>query len=145
MANFSITVTNMLDIFGPAAATRWNAFLWGSANWGQSADLGTDVTHYVDTTLSPTSDPVKYITHFVDDEGTLLDSDIVKYYTIIINEALSLLADMQSEQLQEQNGYFYTYPDRTIEGESRASNTFTAGTRPTVTWAQGAAGSTVWS
>jgi hypothetical protein len=145
MANLSITVTNTLDVHGPAAATVWNTFLWGAANWGQSADLGTQVEHVVDTTLSPTSEPMKLVTKFVDDEGVFLASELEKIFYMLVNNSITLLADMQSERLQESNGYFYLYPDRTTDAESRAVNTYTAGTGPGSSWTPVAAAATSWS
>lgn len=145
MANHSITVTNALTFFGPSGATIWNAFTWGAANWGQSSDLGTQVEHVVDTTLSPTSDDVKYVRHATDDQALTLASELSKYLTRIIENSFSLTGDMYSERLQESAGYFYLYPDRTTEIENRVTASYASATRPGSTWTSGTVAATSWS
>ncbi len=144
MANFSITLANTLDVFGPALTSKWNASTWGGTQWGTTTDLDIQVIKVIDSTASPTSDDVRYILHVVNDEGTALTSDISRLIFAYVDSSISLGADMALETLQESNGYFYLFPDRVSNAENRASTAYTSGTVSAATWTQIAAVSTAW-
>tara|TARA_R110000868_G_scaffold9394_1_gene46905 strand:- start:9866 stop:10303 length:438 start_codon:yes stop_codon:yes gene_type:complete len=145
MANFSITVTNTLDFFGPANTDLWNAFTWGAANWGENADFGTVVTKVVDSTVSPDSDQVKYVLHGIDLGSTAIDSNIISYFSITITNDLTLVIDMYSETIKDGAGYNYLYPSDVTNAEDRDIPTWTSSGNNSTTWTPASNNSTTWS
>lgn len=145
MANFSITVVNTLDFFGPSQPTKWNSFLWNAANWGQDADLGTFTTKVVDSTVTPISDDVRYIMHAVDVETLTSDTDIVLYYTITILNDLTFDADMYSEVLTDGAGYTRMFPSNATNAEDRDIPTWVDNSPASSSWSSSTPNSTTWS
>ena len=144
MANYSITVTNALFFEGPSSATIWNAFTWGQENWGNVNDLGTNVTHAVDTSMTLDSS-ANFVVLKVIDNSISSDSEIGKYVTITITNDLTVTIDMGSEVLKDGNGWLYVYPDDITELENRAFTTWAESSGGSTTWAASSTSSTTWS
>ncbi len=129
MAAFSITVTNRLNVFGAAPSDLWNSYAWNAFKWGDgTADLGTRVVKLVANNMAVSS-----------------DSALVLYFIKLISNALMVTGDMGSEQLRDGEGYLYVFPDRTTEGESRATVTWTQGSAQTSSYSASAVVLTTWS
>lgn len=132
MADFNITISNSLNVFGPEGTNRWGgawgnewgAFLWGYGN----VDLDTRVRKLISESLTPTD-------YF----------EISVYFYKVISETLEPTADMGSESLQDGSGYYYVFPDNTTEGENRDFPSWSEGSTSTQSFTCQAAGSTTWS
>lgn len=130
MSAFSITVTNRLNVFGAAPSDTWGSYNWGAFVWGDgTADLSTRMVKLVANQMSLAPD------------SAVLGLRLVKLLTV----DLSVTGDMSSEQLRDGQGYLYVFPDRTTEGESRATVTWSTSSSQAVSWSSGTAASTTWS
>ena len=145
MADHSITVTNTLAFHGHGYPPIWNAVTWNSFTWGYSADAEVRVTKVVDTTVTPTTDAVKYVIHLIENEGTALDSDVVAYVYVTITNDLTFTIDMYSQVLTDSEGYSHVFPGNATNAEDRDTPTWTGGAAASTTWASSSAASTTWS
>lgn len=129
MADFSITIANSVNTFGPAPSDKWAAYEWNAFTWGEgTADLATD-------------------THKVLGESVALSDTITAEaaFVISISNALAPTGDMGAEYLTDAAGYAYVFPDRVTDAEDRAIPTWTASSGPASGWSSATAGSTNWS
>lgn len=149
MADHNISISNSLNTFGPAPSDKWNDWNWNAFKWGEGTeDLQVFVNLIVNTSsLSPTSEMYFGFMHMLDIGSTALTSSVDPYlYTgITIGNDLSVLADMYSESLQDNRGYYYVFADRTTEAENRFNPTYTENDATNTTWASAAVSSTSWS
>lgn len=125
MADYSKTCLNTIDALGYGdnwGDYNWNAFVWGDG----TASLEILVTKVVDSSITP-------------------DTDTVKTFSHVIDETLSITEDMNSETLQDSEGYYYVFPGNATNIENRVSSTYTSGTAGSTTWTSGTASSTSWS
>lgn len=129
MADFTITISNSVNTFGPAPSNKWEAFEWNAFAWGEgTADLATD-THKVFGETIALADSITAEAAFV----------------ISISNALAPTADMGAEYLADAAGYNYVFPDRVTDAEDRALPTWAASSAPASGWTAAVATSTVWS
>lgn len=127
MATFTVTISNSLNVFGPAPSDKWEAFNWGSFLWGEgTADLQTIVFKLLTNSLTP-------------------DTAVGKEVRRIIQNALTVDADMGFEQLLTANGYAYVFPNHTTNAEERDFPDWTSATAGAPTWASQSVATTSWS
>lgn len=127
MADFSITITNRLNVFGPAPSSKWNAFAWNAFKWGEgTADLATEVGKAISNAL------------------TLSDA-FAKDSTRSFVETLTVTGDMGSEYLTDAAGFTYVFPSNATNAEDRDIPDWSSATAGSPTWASAAAGGTSWS
>lgn len=127
MAAFTITITNSINLFGPAPSNKWNQYSWNSFKWGEGTNgLPKDVAKVVDNSLT-------------------LDSSVGKTAKKTVTNALTVTVDMHSETLRDSSGYLHVFPSNVTEGESRAIPSWSQGSAGSSSWSQAAASSTSWS
>lgn len=128
MADFTITITNSFNTFGPKT-DLWNEALWNAFKWGE----GTNDT------------PVD-VGKFIDAGSILPDSAIAAFYVLhLISESLSPTSAISLVTLQDSAGYFYVYPSNVTNHENQSLPTYTSGSTPSGTWTSATVGATVWS
>jgi hypothetical protein len=127
MADFSITVSNTINMLGEPASL-WGDMVWGVDKWGAgSEDLQVAVNKLIDNSQSFSQDILnKQISHRIDDQDIPLTSDA----TVI--GVRSGIWD-----------YVYTLP--TTNNDLAAHTSYTSSTVGTTSWTCAAAGSTTWS
>ena len=145
MANHSITVTNTLAFHGHGYPPLWNAVTWNAFTWGWAADSEVLVAKLIDSTATPTSDAVKYVTHLIEDEGFALTSESLVYFIIAITNELAMSSDMYSETLTDGNGYSHVFPGNATNAEDRDTPTWTGGAAGSTSWSSSSTVSTTWS
>ncbi len=129
MAAYSITVANRLSVFGAAPSDKWGSYAWNAFKWGDgTADLGTRVVKLVANAMAVSSDSAMAF----------------RFVKRLLNDVV-MTGDMGSEQLRDGEGYLYVFPDRTTEGESRATVTWTQGSAQTSSYSASAVVLTTWS
>jgi hypothetical protein len=126
LANLTITISNRIGVFGPAASSKWGAVDWNNFLWGEGAFTATDVGKFLSESLTLT------------DLTTKVPSNIV-LNTLDITSAISSLV------LRDGAGYVYNFPDRATDGEDRDFTTWTEGTGNSTTWTPPTDPSTTWS
>ena len=126
MADFTITVTNTLDLFGGLPANKWGTVEWGQ-NWGYGdIDLITTVYKLIDA-------------------GSIAsDSTVANSLGKTITNTLICSGDMYSEKLYDAAGYYIVFvKDSNAENRSLTSyseinsgvGTYTQVSIPSTTWA----------
>lgn len=131
MADYSISISNSLNVFGPAPSDLWNERAWNSFLWGEgSNDLQVIVTKYIEnlTELS-------------------LDSSVsaYAYFNMTLDNSLAPDADMYSESVSDGSGWSYVFPSNVTDGESRFTPTYTEAAAASTTWTSATVATTTWS
>ena len=132
MANYSVTISNTVNVFGPESTNKWGGSwgaVWGNFLWGYgNSDLDTRVVKLLEESLS------------------LTDSVTVSvYFYKVISETLNPTTDMGSETLQDGSGYYYVFPDNTTDAENRDFPTWAEGSVTAQSFTCQAVGGTSWS
>lgn len=126
MANFTITISNTLDIFGESPSSMWGAMTWGVDKWGDSSK---NLVRSIE----------KLVTNSFSTDSALTEKNPVK----LISNSLSPTSETTSEGLTIGN-YSYVFIKPTTQAEDRQSTTWT-GTSTTTSWTSGTNASTTWS
>lgn len=143
MPNLTITITNTLNIFGPSPSNKWNEFKWtsnsvgpGNGTWGMKSagSYGTmalffSIGRYVTWTKTNVITP---------GDGFFKQSNKLVVATALATSTLDL-------NLLTANGFYYVFPDRTVDAAETNESTYTSLSAGTITWTSAAAGSTSWS
>lgn len=129
MADFTQTIENSINVFGPADTNKWNAITWGTHNWGYGDDdLQTSIFKVLDS-------------------GTItLTNEIEKSVGFIrtFSQSMTVTGDMTFEGLTDNAGY--SKLDKGVSNyEDRYFPEYTEATRPDATYTAGTGNSTSWS
>lgn len=130
MADFTITVTNSLRVFGLEQATQWGTARWGTSYWG----YGSETTAV---------DVVKNWAESVTIDGATLD--IGKTLELLISNTLTMSWDAVDERVTDPAGYERVYPGPTTDADERNTASFTAVTPASTSWAAATRPTTTWS
>lgn len=154
MANFSKTISNVVNAFGAAPSDKWAEYNWNAFKWGDGTnDLQVLINHFsidntvtFDTayTLFPGYNRTLSIANSLLPDTTMVLSPGYNS-TLSIANVLAPVADMYSESMQDGSGYYYVIPSDTTNFENRATPTYVAGTPGSTAWTSMAASSTSWS
>jgi hypothetical protein len=127
VARLSITVSSSFRVFGDTS--RWQAYNWQAFKWGDGTrDLEVNPTKVVDNSLAPTDNSLTEV-----------------LWSRTIENSMAVNADMYSEELKDEAGYKYIYPNNVTDLEQRFEPTFTSGAVATSSWTTAAGSSTTWS
>lgn len=132
MADYSITISNSVNAFGPESTNTWGGS-WGAV-WGQFL-WGYGNVGLVTTTGKLISEALVCTDQF----------EIAVYFYLSISNTLTPSGDMDSESLTDGSGYSYVFPSDTTEAEDRDFPTWTSGAAGSQSFTCQAAGSTTWS
>jgi len=129
MADFTITVTNNLNVFGASPSTKWNDFLWGSGLWGEGTNsIVKDIEKTVVESLVLT-------------DALTLETD----FALNVTNTMGLESNLTSETLT-QGDWNYVFTKPTTNAQNRNLNSFTVLASPTNTWTSAAVTSgATWS
>jgi hypothetical protein len=130
VADYSISISNSLNLFGPAPSDLWNAYAWNAFLWGEGTeDLQVIVTKVIENT-----------------SGVILDSSVSISLSIYLSISNSLTpeSDMYSERLYS-GGWSYVFASNTTDGESRYIPSYASGSAQSTTWTSAAVTATSWS
>jgi hypothetical protein len=128
MADFSITISNSVNVFGASPSTKWNDFQWGVGTWGEGTN---SIIKEVDKALAETLTLTDALT---------LETDFVR----TIDNSLALESDMSFEGLKS-GEWSYVFTGPTTNAENRPAASFTIRANGSTVWTSGAATSTSWS
>lgn len=127
MADYTITISNTLNVFGPSPASQWGSMVWGDDYWGESKNLSTTLEKFLNESIS-LSDSV---------------TAIVQWFRTLSN-GISVMADSNLGQLQDGSGWDYDFPggvtdpnDRYIPDyteDSNAGTSYTEVGNPSTDW-----------
>lgn len=127
MADLSQTISNSLNLFGPAPSNKWNAYNWNAFVWGEgTADLAVTALKVLSESL------------------TLSDS-INKSQAHVIENTLSPTSDVSLIYHRDSAGYFHVFPGGVTDGDDRVASTWSNGTSTSATWVASSTTSTTWS
>lgn len=129
MADFTITVSNSLNLFGPAPSNKWNAHLWGAFRWGEgTTDLQVDVVKLLGNAL------------------TIADSLTLQSAVFLtVSNSLSLSSNPSNEGLSDGAGYSYVFTGNVTNAENRVETSYSQGSAGAQSYAAGTPPSTNWS
>jgi hypothetical protein len=127
VAALSKTVTNSLNVFGPAPSNKWNAYNWNAFIWGQgTATLNKAVFKVLAETLTTT------------DEFT-------RSPTITFSNSVAAASAMDLENLRDSAGYLHVFPGGVTDATERASPSWADGTGASTSWTSSSTTATSWS
>lgn len=134
MADHTITITNAVQAFGPAPASKWGTntpytMTWGTTKWGEGTE---DLQVAVEKSLSESVTPSDAL-------------DLSVGYNRTKENSLAFSSEMTFESLTDGSGYLYVFVSNTTDAEGRDSNTWTAASRATTTYSTVTVTSTTWS
>ena len=132
MADHTISVTNSVNIFGPAPSTKWGAnspytMTWGTSKWGEGTE---DLITRVEKNLTS--------------ETLTLANALYFHANKVLENSITPTSETTSEGLQS-GIYSYVFVGPTTEAESRSESTYTSQSAGTTTYTSAAATSTTWS
>lgn len=147
MTDYAITIVNTVGVWGLAPPSQWGALDWGAFMWGEGTyDFATAIEKFVSLSLTPDTAPTKAVDKAVDMGATTTDSAVGKDFSIALPaETLGVDVDMSDQRLQDSEGYYHVFPDRTTSGEARAFTTWADSAEPSVSWTSSTVTSTTWS
>ncbi len=133
MADYVITITNGVRLFGNGPSTKWGdsngyayTMVWGTSKWGESSfSLVFNVEKLIENYVTP-------------------DTIIINETEKLIQNDLTLSEDLSSEMLR-QGDWSYIFPPGVTENEDRIFTSFTCSSAQTVSYTCLAVGSTTWS
>ena len=137
MANFTITISNSLNVFGGGVPTLWGntgitTMTWGTDKWGEgSEDYIQDVGKTLENTLT-----------FASTISTQLE------IRVSISNTLAVLSEGTAEYLTDRDSassWFYLFPGGVANAEIRVSSTYANGSAATTSFTVSSAVSTVWA
>jgi len=128
LADFTISVSNSLNVFGAGPSSKWNEHNWGEFNWGEG-----------------TEDMIHGIFKFIDNSQSIADTYAFTFNKVVSNSQ-SLNSALPIQYLIDANGYYYIFTKPTTDAEERSDATWSdADVGDVATWTCQAAGSTTWS
>lgn len=131
MADFSITITNSVRVFGIEESTKWGqtagTMTWGTSLWGQGFTVICQPVILITNSITPTWEYAG------------------NYFSKLFNAgSVSPTFEMSSEVLK--NGVWsYVFASDTTEAEGRDFPTWSSGSASSVSFTCAAGGSTTWS
>lgn len=127
MTTYSMTISNGLNCFGIAPSNKWGDWNWGAFLWGEGTqDLPIDFMKVLDNSQAS-------------------DTEVSKIPYHLISNDLTATGDRSAEYVQDAQGYFHVYSDRTTDVEQADTPTWASGTVTAPTYTSQAVGSTTWS
>lgn len=129
LADFTITISNSINTFGPAPSSKWNAYNWNAFRWGEGT---TDLITETDKLLANAT--------------TLSDAFTMIYEaTLTIANSLSLSTEPSIEYLTDRAGFYYVFAGGVTNADSRVSTTYSTVSTSAAAWSAASSTSSVWS
>jgi hypothetical protein len=132
MADFAISISDSLRLFGGGPSTKWGVgtyftMTWNMSKWGEGTE---EIQHHIEPVIT-------------DSQG--LNSAMQPYDMIhVLSESITPTSETTSEGLLLGSwSYSFTYP--TTQGETRSSGSFTVVTTPSGTWTTPSSNGDDWS
>jgi hypothetical protein len=133
VADHVISISNSLNLFGPAPSTKWGegspyTMTWGTSKWGEGTeDLIVSVEKYLGNEITASDAYFKEAAHAVN-----------------FGE-ISSTFEMSSESLLDGSGYYYVFRKPSTDAENQVITTYASGSVASVTWTSGTVSATSWS
>ena len=127
MADYTITISESLNVFGPAPSDKWSEYNWNAFKWGEGTNI---VLLGVGAVLS--------------DTPTLSDA-FSALTDVSLSDSITPSDAVTNETLTDSNGYTYVFTGNTTNAVNRASTTYTQQTSTAPVWTSGTGASTTWS
>lgn len=129
MADYNVTVSETLALFGVQPTNKWSEYNWNAFLWGEGNNA---VLASAELLISETQ-------AIADSETTATD------FNRTVEETVSVSGSPSSEVLRDGNGYLYVFPNDATNGEDRDPVTWASSATAPGTWSSQAAASTTWS
>jgi hypothetical protein len=147
VADHTQTIAAATGVLGASEPNVWAAYNWNAFNWGYTGDFALTITKGIDCeALTLVDAQGKDVTHPIDETTTPDSATGVLYLKMIAEAFASVAGDLASEELSDQSGYKYVFPDRATNAEDRDFTSWTAQSTTTTTWTTASAVSgTSWT
>jgi hypothetical protein len=134
LADYSVSISNSINCFGPAPSTKWGVgsvytMTWGVSKWGEGT---IDLETHTERTITMQS---------LTFGGGLMSLEPIK----VLSNTFDFTSETTSEDLRTANGYYYQFTRPTTDAESRNQSTYTTGSAGSTLYTSGSAASTPWS
>jgi hypothetical protein len=108
MADFAITISNTLNVFGAAPVNQWGTAELGTDNWGSSEDLVLSFAKIItnDISLSDTT-------------------SIEATFRITVSNSMVATSDVTELEKLDEAGYSYLFSGSTIDGDAQIVTSYT--------------------
>ena len=133
MADFTKTVSNTLNVFGPAPSTKWGTgtpytMTWGTSKWGEGTeDLVVLPGKFIGNSLAPTSE--------------ISSKD---FFHLVDMGSLSPTSETVTETLSS-GIWDYVFVSNTSDADDRSFASWTDDTSASTSWTDDTSPSTTWS
>lgn len=132
MADFSKTITNSLNCFGPAPSSLWGVMVWsntGLGRWGEGSE-----------------DHATRTQKLIEDAATFADSvAVTAQFNVSLNNELAMDGDAEDLFLRSGTGYLYVFPGPTTDADARPTLTYTQTSGGSASFTCAPVVSTSWS
>lgn len=131
MADFNITISNSVNVFGVEISTKWGqtefpyTMTWGTSLWGYGYTTVLDVEKVIDNSVTP---------------GTTIINEVTK----LISESITPAFETSSEGLKN-GAWNYVFTNNTTEAEERDTTTWNSASVASVSYTSLTATSVTWT
>jgi len=152
MADFTITITNGVRLFGQGPSTKWGdvngvfyTMVWGTSVWSEGGfTLVHDIQKLIANSVTQDTIIINDVIHYLEIGTLTIDSTIINDANKFISNDLTMSEDLSSEKLS-QNVWEYVFPPGVTENENRIITSFSCGSAQTTSYTCQAIASTTWS
>ena len=128
MADWTISISNSLNLFGAGPSSLWYKHNWGEFLWGEG-----------------TEDMIHGIFKVIDNSQSISDT-VSKSITRKVTNNLAMTSAMTEEMLKDGSGYNYVFVKPSTDGEDRSLTQWSsADIGDVATYTCAAAGGTTWT
>lgn len=127
MTVFTKTITNSLNLFGPAPSDKWQAYNWNAFKWGEG-------------TAPMVKNPRKVLVASI----TLTDA-FTKSQIRTISNSLAPTTEITLENLTDGAGYYHLFPGGVTDGLDRVATSWGSGSTSGPSWVASSTTATTWS
>ena len=126
MADFTITISNSVNLFGPADASLWGTMVWGTNFWGTDSDQEFEVIKALSNGFSAT---VAFSFGFDKTVST---------------NTVSAAVDLATLTLQDSNGFCYVFPSDSKNAANNPDTSYSQVAGSDSTWTTFPISGTTW-
>lgn len=126
MANFTVTISDSLNLLGIQPSNKWNVLQWGTDTWGAGSNGELqDVDHLVP-------------------EGLSLSEDLTYNPNKLMTNTLGFSSAIDLITLVDSAGYYHVFPGGVTDAEAMISTSWSENSATTPTYTKLTASSTSW-
>ena len=144
MTDFTITISNTMNVFGISPTNQWGVMVWGIDNWGPSEIFQKDVFKVVVDAQAMTTAYIKDITHTITNTLSFIDA-IAKIPTVTFSDTLNLSGNTPTIVEYDGNNYQYIWTKPTVNVDLKVISSYSSTVNASDTYSGTVNTSTTWT